>query len=51
MTRRIAHAAQIGAFAIALALVPAALAVRGGGSTTSACTPSAPRATIDNTYA
>jgi hypothetical protein len=51
MTRRIAHAAQIGAFAIAVALVPAALAVRGGGSTTSGCTPSAPRASIDNTWA
>ena len=32
MNRRIAHAAQIGALALALALVPAALAARGGGS-------------------
>src|SRR5206468_11126468 len=40
MTRRIAHAAQIGAIALALALVPAALAAKGGnggggGGTTS----------------
>lgn len=36
MTRRIAHAAQIGALVLALALVPAALAARGhgGGGTT-----------------
>jgi hypothetical protein len=32
MTRRIAHAAQIGAIALALALVPAALAAKGGNS-------------------
>jgi hypothetical protein len=32
MTRRIAHAAQIGALVVALALVPAALAARSGGS-------------------
>jgi len=31
MNRRIAHAAQIGALALALALVPAALAAKGGG--------------------
>jgi len=31
MTRRIAHAAQIGALVLALALVPAALAAKGGG--------------------
>jgi len=30
MTRRIAHAAQIGALVLALALVPAALAAKGG---------------------
>jgi hypothetical protein len=30
MTRRVAHAAQIGALVVALALVPAALAARGG---------------------
>jgi hypothetical protein len=32
MTRRIAHAAQIGALLLALALVPAALAAKGGGA-------------------
>jgi hypothetical protein len=32
MTRRIAHAAQIGAIVLALALVPVALAAKGGGS-------------------
>jgi hypothetical protein len=32
MTRRIAHAAPIGALVLALALVPAALAARAGGS-------------------
>jgi hypothetical protein len=31
MTRRIAHAAQIGALVLALALVPAALAAKGSG--------------------
>jgi hypothetical protein len=31
MRRRIAHAAQIGALVLALALVPAALAAKGGG--------------------
>jgi hypothetical protein len=31
MTRRIAHAAQIGALVLALVLVPAALAAKGGG--------------------
>ncbi|MGN6431856.1 MAG: hypothetical protein ACTHNB_14175 [Gaiellaceae bacterium] len=31
MTRRIAHAAQIGALVLALVVVPAALAARGGG--------------------
>jgi hypothetical protein len=55
MNRRIAHAAQIVALVLALALVPAALAGKGGngGSTgsTSGCTQSAPRASIDNTWA
>jgi hypothetical protein len=54
MTRRIAHAAQIAALVLALALVPAALARGGnGGSTgsTSGCTQSAPRASVDNTWA
>jgi hypothetical protein len=32
MTRRIAHAAQIGGLVLALALVPAALAAKGGGN-------------------
>jgi hypothetical protein len=32
MTRRIAHAAQIGALVVALVLVPAALAAKGGGN-------------------
>ena len=32
MTRRIAHAAQIAALVLALALVPTALAAKGGGS-------------------
>ena len=31
MTRRIAHAAQLGAIVLALVLVPAALAAKGGG--------------------
>jgi hypothetical protein len=31
MTRRVAHAAQIGALVLALALVPAGLAAKGGG--------------------
>ena len=55
MNRRIAHAAQVVALVLALALVPAALAGKGGngGSTgsTSGCTQSAPRASIDNTWA
>ena len=50
MTRRIAHAAQIGALVLALALVPAALAAKGGdggGGATSSCTQvrPAPRST------
>jgi hypothetical protein len=54
MTRRIAHAARIGALVLALTLVPAALAAKGGdggGGATSSCTASAPRASIDNTWA
>jgi hypothetical protein len=54
MTRRIAHAARIGALVLALTLVPAALAAKGGdggGGSTSSCTPSAPRASIDNSVA
>jgi hypothetical protein len=54
MTRRIAHAARIGALVLALTLVPAALAAKGGdggGGATSSCTASAPRTSIDNTWA
>jgi hypothetical protein len=55
MTRRIAHAAQIAALVLGLALVPAAFGARvaDGGSkgATSGCTQSAPRASIDNTWA
>jgi hypothetical protein len=54
MTRRIARAARIGALVLALTLVPAALAAKGGGGSsgaTSGCTASAPRASIDNTWA
>ena len=54
MTRRIAHAARIGALVLALTLVPAALAAKGGdggGGATSGCTLGAPRASIDNTWA
>ena len=50
MTRRVAHAAQIGALVLALALVPAGVAAkggRGGGS----CTRNAPGVSIDNNYA
>jgi hypothetical protein len=55
MTSRIAHAAQIGALALALALVPVAFAAKsgghhgGGGGTT--CTRSTPGVSVQNTWA
>src|SRR5262245_57477712 len=49
MTRRVAHAAQIGALVLALVLVPAALAARGGngGGGKPSGGSSDPNATID----
>ncbi len=52
MNRRIAHAATTVGLVLALALVPAAMAGKpGGGGTTTGCTPNAPRASIDNSWA
>ena len=48
MTRRVAHAAQIGALVLALALVPAGLAAKGGGGGGGNCTRNAPDVFIDN---
>jgi hypothetical protein len=50
MTRRVAHVAQIGALVLALALVPAGLAAKGGGGKPS-CTRYAPGVSVDNNYA
>jgi hypothetical protein len=50
MTRRIAHAAQIGVLILALALVPAGLAAKGGGGGKGSCTRNAPGVSIDNNY-
>jgi hypothetical protein len=50
MNRRIAHAAQIGALVLALALVPAALAAKSNGGAGS-CTASAPAVWVENTWA
>jgi Bacterial Ig domain len=60
MNRRIAHAAQIGAIVLALALVPVALAGKpggggghgggGGGGGSTSCTQNAPGIVVQNTY-
>jgi Bacterial Ig domain len=49
MTRRIAHAAQIGALVLALMLVPAALAANHGGK--GSCTQNAPGVSVENNWA
>jgi hypothetical protein len=49
MTRRAAHAAQIGALVLALALVPAGLAAKGGRGG-GICTRNTPGVSIDNNY-
>jgi hypothetical protein len=55
MTRRIAHAAQIVAVILALALVPAALAgkpgSKPGGGGGGGCTRNSPGVSVDNTWA
>jgi Bacterial Ig domain len=51
MTRRVAHAAQIGALILALALVPAGFAAKGGGGGKGGCTRNTPRVEVDNNWA
>jgi hypothetical protein len=52
MTRRIAHAAQIAALVLSLALVPVALAAKGGGKGGggTACTQKTPGIAVDNNW-
>jgi Bacterial Ig domain len=49
MTRRVAHAAQIGALVLALALAPAGVAAKGGGGKGN-CTRYAPGVSVDNNF-
>jgi hypothetical protein len=50
MTRRVARTAQIGVLVLALALVPAGFAAKGGGGGKGGCTRYAPGVSIDNTF-